>query len=168
MTQIALAEDLSQSMRNALRRFARSVTVITCRHGGQRYAMAATAVSEVSLDPPSMLVCINQSASIYAPLSSGASEFCINILQSSQENISLLCGGSIKGEARFETGQWLETDSGVPYLRDAQATLFCHMDQSLRYGTHMIFIGRVTRALFDAAVDPLIYVAGKYSRIQSA
>lgn len=168
MTNVAIAEDsLAQSVRNALRRLARSVTVITCRQGGQRYAMAATAVSEVSLDPPSMLVCVNQSASLYAPLAAGG-EFCINVLNFSQEQISLVCGGSLKGEARFGTGQWLDTDSGVPYLRDAQANLFCHTEHSLMYGSHAIFIGRVTRALFDPAVDPLIYVAGKYSRVQSA
>ncbi len=101
-------------------------------------------------------------------LSVGEGEFCINILHFSQEAISLRCGGDVQGEARFATGQWLEADSGVPYLRNAQANLFCHTDQSLLYGMHAIFVGRVTRAVFDTAIDPLIYVAGKYSRVQSA
>ena len=153
------------AVRNALRRLARAVTVITCRHDGDRFAMAATAVSEVSLDPPSMLVCVNQSAAVYAPLSAGAA-FCINILHSSHEQISVLCGGGAKGEARFAAGDWLESQSGVPYLNGAQANLFCCTEQSMLYGTHAIFIGRVTQVSFHPSVDPLIYVDGRYSRVQ--
>lgn len=155
------------AVRSALRRLARAVTVITCRHDGDRFAMAATAVSEVSLDPPSMLVCVNQSASVYAPLSAGAA-FCINILHSSHEQISVLCGGGAKGDARFAAGNWLESEAGVPFLSDAQGNLFCRTEQSMLYGTHAIFIGRVTQVSFDPLVDPLIYVDGRYSRVQPA
>ncbi len=35
-----------------LRALAKAVTVISCRHGNTRYAMTATAVNELSMDPP--------------------------------------------------------------------------------------------------------------------
>lgn len=129
--------------------------------------MAATAVSEVSLAPPSMLICVNKSASLCAPLLSGA-QFCINVLHCSHEQISTLCGGKAHGEARFETGEWLETESGVPFLSGAQASLFCETDHSFAYGTHAIVIGRIYRAVSGDNIDPLIYVAGRYSRVQPA
>jgi flavin reductase (DIM6/NTAB) family NADH-FMN oxidoreductase RutF len=138
---------------------------VTCKQAGVRYAMAATAVSEVSLDPPSMLVCVNRSASMHAPLSAGA-EFCINILHASHERISILCGGSVKGEARFANGNWLQSEPGVPYLGDAQASFFCRTETSMTYGSHAIFIGRVTRAISKPDVDPLIFCAGRYSRVR--
>lgn len=76
--------ELSLLMRDALRRHAKAVVVITCVHEGQRYAMAATACVEVSMNPPSFLICVNKSASIHLPLSSGAPKFGVNILSSTQ------------------------------------------------------------------------------------
>ena len=52
-------DQIAVQMRDALRRLAKAVVVITVRHDGQRYAMAATAVSELSMDPPSLLICVN-------------------------------------------------------------------------------------------------------------
>ena len=98
-------DELSAAVRHALRRLAKAVAILTCQHEGVRYAMAATAVSEVSMDPPSMLICVNQSASLYAPLRAGA-DFCINILHQSHEDISRLCSASPRGEARFAKGRW--------------------------------------------------------------
>ena len=56
------------SLREGLRRLAKAVVVITCRHDGQRYAMAATAVSELSMEPPSLMICNKSSASLNSPL----------------------------------------------------------------------------------------------------
>ncbi|KAH6999307.1 hypothetical protein EDB80DRAFT_883665 [Ilyonectria destructans] len=158
---ISTDSELPVRMRAALRRHAKAVVVITCRHDGFRYAMAATAVSELSLEPPSLLVCVNKAASIHSPLTNGA-QFCINILHSSHETIAGLCSGKVKGEARFEEGNWVEDDSGTPYLRDAQASFFCALDGRLSYGTHDIFIGRIGGVTTSGPVDPLVYVNGGY------
>ena len=73
--------DTSQTalaLREGLRRLAKAVVVITCQHGGERFAMTATAVSELSMDPPSLLICVNRSASLHAPLSAKAA--CLSVL----------------------------------------------------------------------------------------
>jgi flavin reductase (DIM6/NTAB) family NADH-FMN oxidoreductase RutF len=124
--------------------------------------MAATAVSELSMDPPSLLVCVNKNASIYEPLSH-AERFGVNILHHSHRRISENCSGAVKGEARFAIGAWTETEDGVPYLRDAQACIFCYRDQRVDYGTHGVFFGRVIAAHTTGDVSPLIYVNGQYS-----
>jgi flavin reductase (DIM6/NTAB) family NADH-FMN oxidoreductase RutF len=155
--------DLSLRMRDALRRYARAVVVVTCVHDGTRYAMAATACSELSLNPPSLLICINKSASIHSPLAGGATRFCINILSSSHQTIAAFCSGKVKGEARFEEGDWAADDTGTPFLRDAQASFFCDLDGKLEYGTHVMFIGRIGSVVTHGPVDPLVYVNGKYS-----
>src|SRR5260370_40397805 len=100
-------------MRQALRRLAKAVVVITAHDHGQRFAMSATAVSELTIDPPSMLICVNRSASIYSPLQAGAN-FGINILHASHESISRACSGAMKGEARFAVGSWVQATNGVP------------------------------------------------------
>lgn len=159
--------DIAAQMRAGLRRFAKAVVVITAQHGDQRYAMAATAVSELSMDPPSMLICVNRTASIHAPLAAGA-DFCLNILHSSQEAISAVCSGGEKGELRFQQGAWATSGGGLPYLEDAQASFMCRNDRAIDYGTHTVFIGLVDEVLTSGAVDPLVYVDGRYTTAGSA
>jgi flavin reductase (DIM6/NTAB) family NADH-FMN oxidoreductase RutF len=146
----------------AMRRLARSVTVISCSHGGQRYSMSATAVDSLSTEPPSLLICINRSASLYPPLEAGA-DFCVNVLSARHQGIAIDCGGRLKGEARFTTGDWQTSSHGVPYLHDAQASLVCAQDGRFEYGTHTVFIGRLKEVLMSGEVDPLVYVDGAYT-----
>lgn len=155
-------ETLRNAMLLAMRRLAKSVSVITCRHGGQRYAMSASAVDSLSTEPPSLLICINKSSSIYSPLSQGA-EFCINILAAEQHDIALTCAGKLKGEERFSEGNWTTNTEGTPYLVDAQANLICEQDGHYEYGTHTIFIGRIKKIFVGETVSPLVYVDGAYS-----
>jgi flavin reductase (DIM6/NTAB) family NADH-FMN oxidoreductase RutF len=156
--------DIGEAMRVGLRRLAKAVVIITSRLEGERFAMAATAVSELSLSPPSLLVCVNQTASIHSPLASGA-PFCVNILDSHQEDLAWLCSGRVKGEHRFSQGEWAEAESGVPLLRGAQASFVCLNDQNFVYGTHRIFIGRVVEVTTHGDVDPLVYVDQRYGVI---
>jgi len=105
----------------ALRRLASSVSVVTCRHDRRNYAMTATAVSALSMEPPSMLVCVNRSAAFHGALN-GASEFAINILSRAHVDISRLCSGGANPESRFNVGNW-DTSAPAPILIDAQAAI---------------------------------------------
>ena len=155
------------ALKQALRRLAKAVVVITTRHDGVRFAMAATAVSELSFDPPSMLVCVNRSASLYAPLSAGA-PYAINILHHSQSAIAASCSGAQKGEARFATGEWPETDLDVPRLGGAQASIVCRTVKQVDHGTHGVFIGDVVEVYMEGVAEPLVYVDGRYTRAMAA
>lgn len=148
-------------LREGLRRLAKAVVVITCQHDGRRFAMAATAVSELSMDPPSLLICVNRNASLYAPLSRGA-DFCVNILRSDHSAISAACSGKAKGEARFAVGVWGATARGCPVLEDAQASFVCRNEQAMDYGTHHIVIGQVEEVFVEGEVSPLLYADGRY------
>ncbi|MCW1432292.1 flavin reductase family protein [Novosphingobium sp. JCM 18896] len=157
---------IGPELRLALRRLAKAVVIVTSKHDGVRHAMAATAVSELSIDPPSMLVCVNKSASMHPVLTTGA-PFCINILHVSQEAMARSCSGVLKGEARFETGRWAQARSGIPYLLDAQAAIVCDHATALEFGTHSIFIGRVVEVHLAGEIDPLIYMDGGYCAAQA-
>jgi flavin reductase (DIM6/NTAB) family NADH-FMN oxidoreductase RutF len=158
--------EVQTQLKNALRRLAKAVVVVSCCHEGRRYAMSATAVSEVSIDPPSMLVCIARTASIHAPLAAGV-DFCLNILHGSHEEISALCSGKAKGEERFATGEWRTSEEGIPFLADAQANVLCQSGVSLATKSHSIFIGKVVRAFQSGEVDPLVYVDGRYASVRA-
>ena len=150
-------------LKAALRKLAKAVVVVTAKHDGVRYAMSATAVSEISLDPPTMLVCINRTASIH-PAVSGSGLFCLNILHHSDQEIAQLCGGGARGEDRFNVGEWIDTPSGCPRLANAEAAVVCEVVQSMSVGTHDIVVGEVQAVHLSQTAEPLIYVDGRYTQ----
>jgi flavin reductase (DIM6/NTAB) family NADH-FMN oxidoreductase RutF len=164
VSEIVSAE-LTQGMRQAMRRLAASVVVVTARVGDTRYAMAASAVTSLSMDPPSILICVNRSASIFPILEAGR-DFCVNVLSGSHEDVSIACSGAQKGEGRFQVGDWRDDpDTNTPFLGDSQASLICAVDGIHHYGTHGIFIGKVKRVHLHGDVYPLIYLDGRYSSV---
>ena len=158
---VPLNDQLAAQTKLALRRLASAVAVVTCRDGQARHAMTATAVNAMSMQPPSMIVCVNRASAFHAAISR-ADRFAINILHRNQVEISMGCGGKARGEDRFDYGDWGE-ETGVPVLTDAQARVVCAKEAKLDYGSHTIFIGRVTSVGVYGDVDPLIYVDGKYT-----
>lgn len=158
---IAPDQQLAAQTKMALRRLASAVAVVSCRDGQARHAMTATAVNAMSMDPPSMIVCVNRATAFHGAISA-ATRFAINILHRSQIDISMGCGGKARGEDRFGHGAWGE-DAEVPVLTDAQACVICTKEATFDYGSHTIFIGRVTSVGIHGEVDPLIYVDGKYT-----
>src|SRR6187200_2725097 len=72
-------EELLDAFRLAMRHVAATVYAVTTGHGGNRFGILATAVSSLSFDPPSLLVCVNRTASLHGPLAS-AETFCVNVL----------------------------------------------------------------------------------------
>ncbi|HEX5057520.1 MAG TPA: flavin reductase family protein [Gammaproteobacteria bacterium] len=154
-------------LKQAMRRMAASVSVVsTADAAGRGYAMTATAITSVSLEPPSLLVCVNQQAGIYSALEQGR-PFCINILNAKQRTLAELCSQGPQTRDRFGIGQWRNSASGIPYLADAQANIFCINDKSLCYASHTIFIGRVEGITMHGEVSPLIYLDGTYMAVNT-
>jgi flavin reductase (DIM6/NTAB) family NADH-FMN oxidoreductase RutF len=154
-------QQLRNDAKQALRRLASSVSVITCRHDGGDFAMTATAVSALSMEPPSMLVCVNRSATFHAALTQ-ADAFAINVLSRSHVVISRACSGEAKGDSRFGVGSW-DTAAAAPVLADAQAAIICRKEMELQYGTHTVFVGPILSISMNGEIDPLIYVDGQYT-----
>jgi flavin reductase (DIM6/NTAB) family NADH-FMN oxidoreductase RutF len=160
-----ISAELIGGMKQAMRRLAASVVVVTARDGDTRYAMAASACTSLSMEPPSILLCVNKTASIYPVLDHGK-DFCVNVLSGAHEALSIACSGGVKGEARFDVGDWQnDADTNTPFLGDAQASLICAVDDIHHYGTHGIFIGKVKRVHLHGDVHPLIYIDGRYSSL---
>ena len=155
----------SQAFREAMRRFATTVSIVSCAGEGCRYGMSATAITSLSFDPPSLLVCVNKSTATHRALSRGG-WFRVNVLRSFHSELSRAFSGKLKGEDRFRSGNWRETEGGLPFLSDAQANLFCEIACIMDYATHTIFIGRVYSVRTQADVDPLLYRDGEYAIAQ--
>jgi len=147
-----------------MRGVAASVAVISTLGPDGPQAMVATSVTALSFDPPSLLVCINRSASLYPTLAGGAG-FYVNILRGDHVALAMRCAGGAKGTDRFSSGAWRSDGDGVPYLSDAQAAARCSLAKHIDFGTHGVFIGVVSFAQSAETPDPLVYLDGRYCRI---
>lgn len=135
-----------------------AVTVITTSADGVDVGMTATAVTSLSVQPPSLLVCINRTSGFHKQIE-GSGCFCVNILRVDHQEISAAFGGAKPAAERFATGNWLHRE-GIPYLADAQASIFCRKSALFAHT-----IGEATALLMQKDVVPPIYVDGRYAAL---
>jgi len=154
--------ELGDAFRKAMRRIASTVSVITAADSGQRHGMTVTSVTSVSMNPPSLLTCINQKTKLHRLLLL-SDMFCVNVLHREHVDLSQAFSGGRPHEERFASGEWASDAAGIPYLVDAQANLFCRRTAFVSYGTHTIFIGEVEHVAIRERIDPLVYLDAVYT-----
>lgn len=151
---------LAAGFREAMRRVASTVNVISICVDGQPLGITATAVSSLSMEPPSLLVCINRAAFVHAKMEDSA-HFGVNVLHRDQEPLATMFADRAQHALRFAAG-W-ETDGvNPPRLIEAQASIRCRRIDSHAFGTHSIFIGQVESAVVREDIHPLVYLNGRY------
>ena len=144
----------------AMRGIISTVTVVSAKDGENKQAMTATSVASLSLDPPTMLVCINQEALIHDVMKEDLG-FCINILSVGQEGLADICSLVGKEEQRFLEGNWSELDE-IPYNTDSQSNMFCNCIKQIEHTTHTIYLGEIIKVLNQSSFNPLLYKDGNY------
>ena len=154
--------DVTTGLKGAMRRLPSGVAIVTALGEGKTpVGMAATSITSLTMDPPAVLVCVNQTAGIHAHLSPGC-PVSINLLSRHQREVSAAFGGAVAREARFGVGSWTPDAHGLPILDEAQANLSCTVESMTPFGTHSIVIARVKAVRLSDAVDPLIFQDGAY------
>jgi len=166
MTQSGTVPDLALAFRDAMRRMASTVTILTATDHERHHGMTVTAVTSVSLEPPSLLVCLNNRTQLH-DIMGQARGFCVNVLHHEQAELSIAFSGAIPAEERFDKGVWKKTEEGLGYLLDAQASIFCRKVAAMPFGTHTIFVGQVTEVRLGEIIEPLIYQNARY-RVSSS
>lgn len=151
---------LVDAFRQAMRRVASTVNVISLCVDGEAMGITATAVSSISMDPPSLLVCINRAASVHTSMEDVA-HFRVNVLHRDQEGVAQIFADRNFHAERFLQG-WENDCVRPPRLIDAQASILCRRIDHHPFGTHSIFIGVVEEVSTRDGVDPLVYLDGRY------
>ena len=144
----------------AMRFLAASVSVISTKDSSNKpYAMTASSVTSLTIDPPSILVCVNKYASIHDVLIPGK-DLCINILQNNQQEISNLCSSKQLESERFKNDFWDIVN--IPFIKDAQSNIFCKVEETIPYHTHKIVIASVKSSQSAETFNTLMYADGGY------
>jgi len=150
--------------KKAMQLWASGVTVVTThseKFGLQ--GMTVTAFSSVSINPPQVLVCINESADTGTGIQE-SQHFAVNVLSSTQQDVSNQFAGGSSQEHRFESTSWTKGITGVPILDNSIMSLECKVIEKIHAGTHWIIIGEVQDSVCRSG-KPLLYYQGAYREL---
>jgi 4-nitrophenol 2-monooxygenase / 4-nitrocatechol 4-monooxygenase, reductase component len=162
MTQTMSRRLSADEFRDVIGRFASGVTVITTAVDGVQYGTTASAISSLSLEPPMVLICMNESSSTGQAVGRSAT-FAMNILGEDQGEIARRFAS--KAPHKFEDGLAVSGPSGLPLLADALASLECRVTEQVRGGTHIVFLAEVEAATARSGT-PLAYFRGQFGRLE--
>jgi len=160
----------SQQFRRACGSFATGVAVLTTRGSdGTPHGITVNSFSSLSLDPPTMLVCVNRNASAW-PVIQRERHYCVNILDSRHQHVAdrFAGRGGVKGGARYEGAQWRQFVTGAWGLEDALAVVDCAVEEIIERHSHGIMIGAVKWVHLGGGGEALIYGHGGYSALNLA
>ena len=146
--------------RQLLGRFATGVTVLTTRSAdGEPIGMTANSLASVSLDPPLVLVSVEQRHEMHTAMEN-ETHFVLNILSSEQEALSRRFAASERD--RFRGVSYRENERGIAVLEGVVAYIECEKYNTVPAGDHTIFIGLVIGG-DTTDRQPLLYYRGGYA-----
>jgi flavin-dependent trigonelline monooxygenase, reductase component len=131
----------SEAFRHAMRRVPTGVTVVTSLREGEPRGITVNSFASVSLDPPSLLICVNREARSYLFISSSRI-FCVNVLSGDQRRLAEHFSGKVRERQFAEIGYAVDA-TGAPVLKGAIAHFDCELAQEYQFGSHSILIGQV-------------------------
>lgn len=149
-----------EKFKRVLGSWATGVAIVTSRHEDRIHGMTVSAFSEVSLDPPLVLVCADKSSDTHGIIARGE-VFSVNLLSHDQHELSNRFARSKDEHLRFQGLERKDGATGCPHIPGALATLDCRVVQAVEAGDHVIYVGQVEEADVRDH-DPLLYFRGSY------
>jgi flavin reductase (DIM6/NTAB) family NADH-FMN oxidoreductase RutF len=145
-------------MKQVNRQFVTGVTVVTAMDGDTPKGLAVNAFSSISLDPPTVMVCIQRTSSTHDCLYR-ARHLAINILSTEQMDVINRFAG--KSDDKFSGLDWRSGPYGSPLINRSSAQLEAEIRERLQASTHTVFICRVVEASVTEGI-PMVYSAGRF------
>ena len=137
----------------ALSRMVNGIYVLTASYRGEINGMIASWVSQVSYEPPLIMVAVHPNRYSHHLIQSGGA-FALHIIPRERKDFLHLFKGPDPG-AKFASLRWSRGITGAPLLEECIACLECEVKTSLSPGNHTLFIGRVVDARLFSNADPL-------------
>jgi flavin reductase (DIM6/NTAB) family NADH-FMN oxidoreductase RutF len=145
--------------------FPSGVAIVTTEAGdGTPRGMTCSSVCNVSVAPPTLLVCLRQgSPTLEALLGHGA--FSVNLLHDQAQSVAELFSSGLPD--RFDQLTWRRDDesSGAHLIEHAHTIADCDVTMTVPVGDHVVVFGRVARILRKTKEppSPLMYGMRRYS-----
>ncbi|GAB4342810.1 MAG: hypothetical protein Kow0099_20680 [Candidatus Abyssubacteria bacterium] len=129
---------------HAMAHLSYGIYVITCRRGDEKHGMIASWVSQISHDPPLVIVAVRTNRRIH-PILQEAGAFALHVLEKSDKKLI----GRFKLPTSAERFQGIEcttAETGSPIIKGALAWMDCALVDSITPGDHTLFIGKALAA----------------------
>jgi flavin reductase len=131
----------AETFRNAMARFTNGVTAITATENGIPFGLIATSVCSLSADPPTVLVCVNRTASAHDVILR-VRRFAVNLLSADQKDV-VQRFTSTRGAERFDRARWVIGEHDAPVLTGSVVSLDCKVIATHNGYSHTIVIGEI-------------------------
>jgi flavin reductase (DIM6/NTAB) family NADH-FMN oxidoreductase RutF len=161
---------LTGLFRDSMRLVASSVSLVTARDaGGNWHGMAVTSAGSLSMDPPSMMVAVNRTASIY-PVIVASGYFTLNLINESHAALLEPFARSDMRDRRFVDEAWVPAGPSGPVLTGALCSHVCKVAETHDFGTHTVFFGTVDDVILHDSISqgPILWLNGKRAFVVSA
>lgn len=152
--------------REAMSLLSSAVSVVTTQGDTGRFGFTASAICSVTDSPPTLLVCMNSSASSHGHFVDNQI-LAVNVLGSHQQAIAQAFSSPMTSHERFAQGDWIKLDTGSPILTNALVSFDCQIEQMQTVGTHTIFICRVVAIHQNDHRTSLVYFKRSYYEINA-
>ncbi len=156
-----------QILRATMRQWATGVTVVTTVAGNERAGMTVSSFTSVSLEPPTVLVCLNKNTYAHT-LVAQSGVYAISMLAAGQEALSnRFAGVDPTITDRFAGLELTTAETGSALLPGAIAHLDCRVVAAHEAGSHTIYVAEVVYAWVDPDKLPLVYHNRSYRAFSS-
>ena len=153
----------TEEFREVMGRFATGVTIVTTEdQDGKPYGLTVNSFTSVSMNPPLILVCLDNQLSGLAHFKESG-RFGVNILAEGQSDLSdyFALAGTDRSQGHYVTGA-----TGVPLLEGVLARMECQIFTLSPGGDHTIVLGEVKGAeVLQPDKGPLLYHGGRYKSL---
>ena len=134
--------------------------------GDRIHGMTVSAFTEVSLDPPLVLVCADKGSNTHPMIAAGR-VFAVNVLASDQTDLSNRFASKKSEDSRFDEVAYATGDTGAPLLDGVVANVDCRLVAAHDHGDHVVYVGEVVDVRYHER-EPLLYHAGSYGVFSKA
>ncbi|MBW2207600.1 MAG: flavin reductase [Deltaproteobacteria bacterium] len=138
---------------HALGAMVNGIYVLTTGDDARMTGMIASWVSQVSHDPPMVMIAVHPNRYSHQLIKKTGS-FALHLLLKEQKQLLVHLKGP-EPEKRLEDLAWHAGETGVPILQDCLAYLECVLRARHEPGNHTLYIGEVVGADLFSAEEPM-------------
>lgn len=151
------------SFRDAMRGVIGNCSLITTGTGDDANGLIVTSAVSLSIEPPTLLVCVNRNSSSFEVLKA-TGFFGWSCLGAAHQPVAERFSGvtGVRGAARYDSADWETAVTGARLLVGAPTAFDCTIDEMIDRATHTIVIGRVQAIRTTADAGALTYWNGAY------
>ena len=150
------------SLREAFGHFPSGIIAIAAEVNGVREGLAASTFVPVSLEPPLVSFCVQNTSTTWPKLK-GAPMLGISVLGEAHDEAARMLAA--KTGDRFATLETVSRDSGAVFIKGTGLWLESAIEQLIPAGDHTIVVLRVNEVTIDAEVAPIVFHRSTFRRL---